>query len=138
MYREKPGVPKTQALIAIVDDDQSVREALASLIRSLGWKVEAFPSAADFLASPMIGKAACLIADVHMPNMSGVELYSRLVEQGHRIPTVLITAYPEDGVRARVLADGVLGYLAKPLDENALLECVRSAFDRAKPEEGHR
>jgi FixJ family two-component response regulator len=70
-----------------------------------------------------------------MPGMTGVELHSHLVAAGYAIPTILITAYPEDSVRARVLADGVIGYLSKPLDEDVLLGCVRSALDRAKPDE---
>src|SRR5271156_5463492 len=129
-------LPKN-ALISIVDDDESVREALKGLMRSLGFTIEAFPSALDFLASPRIHDTSCLIADVHMPLMSGVELHGRLVETGHAIPTILITAYPDETVRARVLNEGVICSLSKPFDEDDLLACVRSALERGKPAEGH-
>ena len=86
------------------------------LIRSLGYSVEAFPSATDFLASPHLGETACLIADVHMPTMTELELHRRLIEMGHAIPTILMTAYPDNDVRARALKDGVVCYLCKPVD----------------------
>jgi FixJ family two-component response regulator len=121
----------SNALISIVDDDESVREAVEGLIESLGYRVRAFRSAVDFLASPDIGDTACLIADVHMPQMSGVDLCRRLRELGHAIPTILITAYPNDAVRDRAMADGAVGYLTKPFDDHALIECVRSALRRA-------
>ena len=120
---------KTKPLIAIVDDDESVREATEALMKALGFRVQAFPSALDFLASPCLGNSFCVIADVNMPQMSGVEMHRRLVELGHHIPTILITGYPDEKVRARALADGVIGYLSKPFDEDALLQCVRSALE---------
>jgi FixJ family two-component response regulator len=123
----------SNALISIVDDDESVREAVEGLIESLGFRVNAFPSAIDFLASPALADTSCVIADVHMPQMSGVELCQRLAEQGHDIPTILITAYPNESVRARALADGVVGYLIKPFDDDALIECVRTALQGAAP-----
>jgi FixJ family two-component response regulator len=88
-------------LIAIVDDDASVREAMMSLMRALGFLVEAFACAEDFLKSDGVQRTACLIADVRMPGMSGLELYRRLAASGKPIPTVLITAHSDDGVRAR-------------------------------------
>ncbi len=121
------------ALISIIDDDQSVREALQDLIDSLGFRVHAFPSAGEFLASADIRTTACMIADVHMPHMTGIELHRRLTELGHPIPTILITAYPNDRVRDRALADGVICYLTKPFDDNALIGCVQSALRSAKP-----
>jgi FixJ family two-component response regulator len=119
---------KTNALISVVDDDQSVREAVEGLIESLGFRVNAFPSAMDFLASPTLADTSCMIADVHMPQMSGLELYQRLTEQGHDIPTILITAYPNESLRARALADGVVCYLTKPFDGDDLIGCVQSAL----------
>src|SRR5689334_10855137 len=90
----RPAVPtNSNALISIVDDDESVREAVEGLIESLGFRVEAFSSAMDFLASPTVAETSCMIADVHMPQMSGLELYQRLAAQGRDIPTILITAY---------------------------------------------
>lgn len=119
----------TMSLIAIVDDDESSREAAKGLLNSLGFTVEAFPSALDFLASPhILRNTCCLVADVNMPHMTGVELYGRLAELGCAIPIILITAYPDDSVRARAMADGVICYLSKPCDADTLLGCVRSAL----------
>ena len=98
-------------------------------MRSFGYAVETFPSAADFLAFPRLDETACLIADINMPAMTGVELYHRLIESGRPIPTILMTAYPDDAVRTRALADGVLCYLLKPFDDDDLLRCVRTALD---------
>jgi FixJ family two-component response regulator len=129
-----PLVPASRdALITVIDDDQSVREALQDLIDSLGFRVHAFPSAMEFLASADVRTTSCMIADVHMPHMTGIELYRRLLEQGHVIPTILITAYPNDSVRDRALADGVIAYLTKPFDDNALIGCVQSALQCGKP-----
>jgi FixJ family two-component response regulator len=125
----------TKTLISIVDDDQGFREALTSLIRSLGYRVRAFSSAPAFLASWNLPNTSCLIADIQMPAMTGVELYSRLLESGHAIPTILVTAYPDDDVRARVLAAGVICYLSKPFNADELFACIRAALGRANPGE---
>ena len=122
-----PAAPRP--LISIVDDDESVREATEARMESLGFRAQTFRSAADFLASAEIGTTSCVVADINMPHMTGVELYRRLVDLGHAIPTILITAYPDDEVRARALAEGVLCYLVKPFDDEDLLRCVRSAVD---------
>src|SRR5580658_4787960 len=90
-------------IVSIVEDDQFFRESMKRLMRSQGYRVEAFSSAADFLASPRLVETACLIADVHMPAMTGIELYRRLIETGHAIPTILVTAYPDDAARSRAL-----------------------------------
>jgi FixJ family two-component response regulator len=115
-------------VIAVVDDDESVREAVAGLLKSLGYRPVAFRSAEDFLNSKQGHGAACLIADVQMPGMTGPELHERLVACGEPIPTILITAYPNERVRARVLQAGVKGYLTKPFAENDLLACIDSAL----------
>ena len=115
-------------VIAIVDDDHSVREALTNLVRSLGYAAIAFECAADLLKSEHRRSISCVIADVQMPRMTGLELYRHLSESAKPLPTILITAYPEDGARERALAAGVIGYLSKPFDENDLLACVRSAL----------
>ena len=81
------------------------------------FKAQTFPSAADFLDSSRIENTSCLVADINMPHMTGVELHRRLLDLGYAIPTILITAYPDDEVRARALADGVICYLVKPFDE---------------------
>jgi len=120
-----------QYLISIVDDDESFREAMTSLMKSLGFEVEALLPAERFLASPCLGSTSCLIADVHMPAMSGIELHRQLVASGRVIPVILITAYPDDNVRARALAAGVICYLSKTFDDDALLGFVRSALVQA-------
>ena len=94
-------------LISIVEDDQPFRESMRKLVRSLGYTVEAFPSAADFLASPLLPETACLVADVQMPGMTGVELHRNLIDAGYAIPTILVTAYPDEAVRNRALKNGV-------------------------------
>src|SRR5258708_25391779 len=114
--------------VSIVDDDQFFRESMRRLVRSLGYTVEAFRSAADFLASHRLGETACLIADVQMPGMTGIELYRHLIDAGHAVPTILVTAYPDDADPSRTLIDGVIGYLRKPVDETRLLQCLRAAL----------
>ena len=117
----------TQTLITVVEDDEDVREALIGLMRSRGYSVTGFASAAEFLAQPDFRATSCLIADVHMPTMTGVELHRSLIAAGHKIPTVLVTAYPDESDRARVLSDGVVCYLRKPVDEQQLIRCLRAA-----------
>jgi FixJ family two-component response regulator len=119
-----------QSLISVVDDDQSFRDSMRRLLKSLGYPVAMFPSAGEFLASPKLAATACLVADVHMPAMTGVELYSHLIKTGHAIPTILVTAYPDDNVRKRMLSMGVECYLPKPLEEAELIGCLRSACAR--------
>ena len=121
------------SLVSVVEDDQFFRESMRRLMRSLGYSVEAFPSAADFLASPRLVETACLIADVHMPAMTGLELYRHLIGAGYAIPTILVTAYPDDDVRTRALKDGVVCYLRKPVDENHLMRCLRAALHSDEP-----
>ena len=119
-----------EATVFIIDDDEAYRDSVRELMSSVGLATEVFCSAVDFLASPEIEETSCMIADINMPEMTGVELYGQLTRRGFDIPTILITAYPDNAVRARALADGVIGYLSKPFDEDALLECVRSALTR--------
>jgi FixJ family two-component response regulator len=115
-------------LVSIVEDDRYFRESMGRLMRSLGHAADSFASAADFLASPGLAETACLIADVHMPAMTGLELYRHLVEVRHAIPTILVTAYPNDADRARALSDGVICYLGKPVDEQDLRRCLCAAL----------
>jgi FixJ family two-component response regulator len=117
-----------QSLISVVDDDDAFRDSLRRLLKSLGYAVAAFPSAADFLSSPVMTATGCLVADVHMPVMRGDELFQHLISAGHPIPTILVTAYPDNRVQARMLGLGVRCYLAKPLEEAALIDCLRSAI----------
>jgi len=117
-------------LISIVDDDEPYRESMRKLVALLGYAVEAFPSAADFLASPFLPATACLLADVHMPGMTGIELHGQLIQLGYAIPTILITAYPDEAVRDRALKDGAICYLSKPVDDAKLESCLRMALKR--------
>ena len=123
-------------LVSVVDEDRFCRESMCRLLRSLGHTVDSFSSAAEFLASPRLAETACLIADVQMPAMTGLELHRRLVETGQAIPTILMTAFPNNVDRARALNDGVMCYLRKPAEEEHLTRCVRAALRSAdSPEE---
>jgi FixJ family two-component response regulator len=124
-------------LISIVEDDEPFRESMRRLMTVLGYTVEVFPSARDFLASPLLAATACLVSDVQMPGMSGVELHKHLIKAGHVIPTILVTAYPDEMTRNHALMEGVVCYLAKPVDDDHLERCLRSALDSGKPHEEH-
>ena len=116
-------------LVSIVDDDESVRESLRGLIRSIGLGVQTFASAEDFARSEQLDKTDCLILDVRMPGMSGLELQRHLAASERDIPIIFITAHGSDeGVRARALRDGAVAYLIKPFSEGALLEAVDAAL----------
>lgn len=118
------------SLISIVDDDQSFRDSMRRLVKSLGYTVAVFPSAAEFLASPRRSATDCLVADVHMPEMTGIELFMHLIGTGQGIPTILVTAFPDDRVQERMLSEGVRCYLRKPLEESLLIDCLHSAVAR--------
>ena len=122
-----------RTLISIVDDDEPYRESMRKLVRLLGFTVETFPSAADFLASHLLPETACLVADIHMPGMTGIELHGRLIKLGYVIPTILVTAYPDEAVKDRALKDGVFCYLSKPVDDGELEGCLRTALKRGTP-----
>jgi len=123
------------SLVSIVEDDQFFRESLKRLLRSHGYNIETFAAAADFLASPRLTETSCLIADVHMPTMTGIELFRSLVEAGHAIPTILVTAYPNDTDRTQALKDGVFRYLRKPIDDKYLIRCLQAALHPDEPPE---
>jgi FixJ family two-component response regulator len=121
-------------VISIVDDDQFVRDSLKRLMRSFGYTATAYPTAGDFLDSPQLEQTSCLIADVNMSGMTGVELHEHLLKAGRSIPTILITAYPDDRVRTRAIDKGVLAYLIKPFSETDLTRYVRFALESGNPE----
>jgi FixJ family two-component response regulator len=121
-------VPKTRPVISIVDDDESVREAAKGLMKSLGYNAETFASAEDFLRSRQLTRTACLIADINMPGMSGIDLHRHLSSSGTPIPTILITAYPDERARDSALHAGVICYLSKPFEESDLLSCIHSVL----------
>jgi FixJ family two-component response regulator len=119
-------------MISIVDDDEPLRKAIKGLVRALGFVAVDFASAAEFLNFDGLHRTGCLIADVQMPGMTGLELHKRLVASGFSIPTILMTAYPDESMRARALEAGIICYLTKPFDKDILLSCIRPALDRAK------
>jgi len=110
--------------IAVVDDDESVREATTGLLRSLGFITKGFASADEFLKSNRLKITSCVIADVQMPGMSGLALYGHLTAALNPIPTILITAYPDDEIRARAFSAGIRHYLVKPFSEKELLDSI--------------
>ena len=117
-------------VISIIDDDESVRVATRSLVRSLGFVAHTFESAEEFLASPRLNETACIISDVRMPTMTGVELQSRLISQGLSIPIIFITAFPDEGVEARVMGAGAVAFLSKPFYGRTLIDCIEAALKR--------
>ena len=116
------------SLVSIVDDDESVRESLEGLLKSVGFRVEAFALAADFLNSKALHVTDCLILDVRMPGMSGPELQRKLIANQRSIPIIFITAHGDEAVRARVLGDGAVDCLLKPFNEEALLNAIDAAL----------
>jgi FixJ family two-component response regulator len=121
-----------RSLVSVVDDDESVRESLPDLLRECGYAAEAFSSAEAFLASDFVSETSCLLLDVAMPGMSGPELQQELIRRQQEIPIVFITAASDESVRPRVLAEGAVECLFKPLSETALLDALNAAL-RPRP-----
>jgi len=119
-------MPK-KPLVAIVDDDESIRVTTKDLLESAGLNAAAFASAEDFLNSGLLPSVACAVADMRMPGMSGLALHEHLLASGNPIPTILMTAYPDEPIRARALKAGVVAYLTKPFTDDELLACIGSA-----------
>jgi FixJ family two-component response regulator len=115
-------------VIAVVDDDESFRHATMSFIRSLGYAVVQFASAEAFLKSDRLHETDCLISDVQMPGMSGIELQGKLIAQGYHLPIIFMTALPEIKARAQALAAGAIGFLAKPFNDEMLVTCLSMAL----------
>ena len=115
-------------LVTVVDDDESVRESLPDLLREFGFSARAFASAEEFLRSGAARQSRCLVLDVAMPGMNGLDLQRELARRGLAIPIVFITAQKDEVVRARALAQGAAGFLHKPFSDSALLEALRSAM----------
>ncbi len=116
-------------LVAIVDDDDLIRGALQGLLKAVGWPAQAFASAEEFLESGQQHQTACLIADIRMPGMSGLELQAKLNAERCRIPTIFITAHGDAKMRMQALRAGAVEFLAKPFDDEALLQSVRAALE---------
>jgi len=117
-------------IVMIVDDDESIRRAARRLIKSYGFPVETFASAEDFLSSGRLHETACLVLDVQMPGLNGLELQSRLITDGHQVPIIFITAFNDENARAQALKAGALCYLVKPFEEADLLNSINIALQR--------
>ena len=117
-------------VISIIDDDASVRAATDNLLRSLGYTVYSFVPAEEFLRSAHFNDTSCVIADVQMPAMSGVELQALLLARGHRVPFIFITAFPEATIRARAFKAGAICFLTKPFERLTLIKCLDTALER--------
>lgn len=115
-------------MISIVDDDAAVREATQDLVRSLGYSAATFASAEEFLSSEKVGSTSCLIADVQMPGLSGIDLQERLLAQGSSMPIIFVTAFPDERTRKRALGAGAIGFLSKPCREELLIGCLKRAL----------
>ena len=115
-------------IVSIVDDDESIRDSVSALVRSLGYTPYAYPSAEDFLNSGAAESADCLVADIQMPGMTGIELQQALVTKGSRLPIIFITAVPDDHVTQKVLAAGAVCLLKKPCDGDVLVNCIESVL----------
>jgi two-component system, LuxR family, response regulator FixJ len=119
----------TSKLIAIIDDSESMQDSLRDLVESGGFEAQCFGSAKAFLESDLRRTAACLIVDIRMPKMSGLELQARLKEQGCNVPIIFITAYDDAEIRAQAMKEGAVEFLAKPFDHQLLLEMLRGTLD---------
>ena len=124
-------MPKVH-VIAIVEDDESFRRATTSFVRSLGYTALQFASAEAFLKSNRLDDTECLISDVQMPGMNGIELQGKLIGQGHHFPIIFVTAFPEMKARAQALASGAIGFLAKPFSDEILITCLNKALGASK------
>ena len=115
-------------LIAIVDDDESVRDALTSLLHAVGWRAEAFASAETFLQSGHVHTTACLLLDVRLPGLSGLELQRQLRSSQVRLPLIFLTAHGTEAMRAQTLQAGAMAFFTKPFSDVALLEAIHTAL----------
>ena len=115
-------------MISIVDDDESVREATKGLLEARGYSAETFSGAEEFLGSGHLQNTRCLITDVRMPGLSGIELQRRLLDTGHRIPVIFVTARPDERTRLQALQAGAFGFLSKPFSEEGLMRCLVRAL----------
>ena len=118
-------------MISIVDDDEPVREATEGLVRSLGYDAAAFASAEEFLSSDRLNDTVCVVTDLQMPGLSGIELQSRLAAEGHRIPIIFTTASPEERVRRHAKEAGAFGFFSKPFDADLFIGCLNRAVSSA-------
>ena len=130
-------MPDTQAIVFVVDDDASVREALGRLIRSAGLRVEAFASAEEFLNRPRANAPSCLVLDVQLPDLSGLDLQRRMADANHEIPIVFITGHGDIPTTVRAMKAGAVEFLTKPLVEGDVLESIQQAIARDRAVRDH-
>ena len=121
----------TVPIISIVDDDEAVRKATMALLRSAGYSVSTFASAEEFLRSERLNDTSCLITDLHMPGLNGVQLQERLIADGRQMPIIFITAFPDDHVRQRAMESGAIGFMSKPYSDDNLIGCLDRALRAA-------
>jgi FixJ family two-component response regulator len=114
-------------IVSIIDDDDEVRHAVQRLMRSRGFVTRAFASAEEFLQSPSLHQTMCVISDIQMPGMTGMELHDFMLRQGPRLPVIFLTAFPDERIEKRALAAGALGFLTKPFDAKRLISLVDTA-----------
>ena len=124
-------------MIFIIDDDVCAREATERVIRSSGYTVATYASAEDFLGSDHVNDTSCLITDVHLPGLTGVELYRRLRAKGFAAPTIFVTGHPDETTRTQVLAAGAVAFLSKPVGKKVLLDCLKTALTRQEADIVH-
>ena len=117
--------------ISIVDDDPWAREGIKDLVASLGYRTLTFASAEEFLESGCVERTACVISDLQMPGLSGIQLQDRLIADGHHMPIIFITAYPEESVRTRAMTAGAVCFMSKPYSEENLIGCIEKALKSA-------
>jgi FixJ family two-component response regulator len=128
LWSSPESIALSNRAISIIDDDGSVRAATHNLVRSLGYVVHSFASAEEFLQSPHLNNTSCVITDVRMPAMSGLELQAHLLATGHRFPFIFVTAFSVESDRARAMKAGATCFLSKPCDGEALIKCLEMAL----------
>ncbi len=121
-----------EPFIACIDDDKSVRDAIEGFLKAFGFAVQVYPSAEDFLQSSRLDQPSCLIADVTLPGMSGLQLQQHLTATGQRVPTIFITAFSDARRRAQALAAGAICFLEKPITKDDLLTCIQLALEQGR------
>lgn len=131
MERQQEGRTGERALLCVVDDDESVRESLPDLLKEFGFDARAFLSAEEFLSSDSVNRTACLLLDIAMPNMTGLDLQRELLVRDQKIPIIFITARKDDAVRARAFDEGAVGFLLKPFNDTELFAAIRTALPKS-------
>jgi FixJ family two-component response regulator len=123
-------------VISIIDDDAFVRDAIGDLIRSLGYQAATYSSAQDFLKSDTLAETNCVITDLQMPGLSGLDLQRHLISEGFRTPIIFVTAFPKDNARATALNSGAVAFLSKPFEESKLIQSIELALKDASHQDG--